>query len=125
MAYEPVWAIGTGKTATPEMAQEVHAAIRGMLTSLWGAEAAQKVRILYGGSMNAANADSCLRRLILTVVSSEELRFRAIRLFRLSSRLASFPERKLFQIGIQTSGLIAGGLFLCLFCGLSQVGSCR
>jgi len=60
VAYEPVWAIGTGKTATPEMAQEVHAAIRGMLTVLWGADAAQTVRILYGGSMNAANADSLL-----------------------------------------------------------------
>ncbi|MEA3493407.1 MAG: triose-phosphate isomerase [Candidatus Margulisiibacteriota bacterium] len=51
IAYEPVWAIGTGKTATPEQAQEVHAAIRKMLP----AEVADKTRILYGGSVKPAN----------------------------------------------------------------------
>jgi len=52
IAYEPVWAIGTGETATPEQAQEMHAAIRSWLAS--------DTRILYGGSMNAANAEALL-----------------------------------------------------------------
>jgi triosephosphate isomerase (TIM) len=60
VAYEPVWAIGTGKTATPEMAEEVHAEIRSLLSGLIGAEAAEKVRILYGGSMKPENADELL-----------------------------------------------------------------
>lgn len=60
IAYEPVWAIGTGKTATPEMAEEVHAEIRCLLAGLIGAEAAEKVRILYGGSMKPENADELL-----------------------------------------------------------------
>ena len=55
VAYEPVWAIGTGKTATPEMAQEVHAMLRARLQAK-SAEAAAKVRILYGGSMKPDNA---------------------------------------------------------------------
>jgi triosephosphate isomerase len=55
LAYEPVWAIGTGKTATPEMAQEVHAFIRGKIAAL-DAAVADGLRILYGGSMNPANA---------------------------------------------------------------------
>jgi len=55
IAYEPVWAIGTGKTATPEQAQEVHGFIRGMITQQDSAVAA-KVRILYGGSMKPSNA---------------------------------------------------------------------
>lgn len=55
VAYEPVWAIGTGKTATPEMAQEVHAMLRARL-QVKSAEAAAKVRILYGGSMKPDNA---------------------------------------------------------------------
>lgn len=59
IAYEPVWAIGTGKTATPDQAQEVHAFIRGKLASL-NADVADKVRILYGGSMNAGNAADLL-----------------------------------------------------------------
>jgi triosephosphate isomerase len=59
IAYEPVWAIGTGKTATPEQAQEVHAFIRGKLASL-DAGVADGVRILYGGSMNAGNAAELL-----------------------------------------------------------------
>jgi triosephosphate isomerase (TIM) len=60
IAYEPVWAIGTGKVATTEQAQEVHAFIRGLLTKLFGEQAAQKVRILYGGSMKPANAPELL-----------------------------------------------------------------
>ncbi len=60
IAYEPVWAIGTGKTATPEMAQEVHAFIRQLLTEAYDESAAQKVRVLYGGSMKPANAAELL-----------------------------------------------------------------
>jgi triosephosphate isomerase len=55
IAYEPVWAIGTGKTATPEQAQDVHRFIRERLAELDG-PIAQDVRILYGGSVNASNA---------------------------------------------------------------------
>ncbi len=55
IAYEPVWAIGTGKTATPEQAQDVHSAIRFMVAD-YDADTAAKMRILYGGSVNAANA---------------------------------------------------------------------
>ena len=60
IAYEPVWAIGTGKTATPEDAEAVHATIRRLLAELIGAEAAEKVRILYGGSMKPENAETLL-----------------------------------------------------------------
>lgn len=60
IAYEPVWAIGTGKVASTEQAQEVHAYIRDLLTKLYGAPLAQKVRILYGGSMKPANAPELL-----------------------------------------------------------------
>ena len=56
IAYEPVWAIGTGKTATPEMAEETHAYIRKVLAEMFGAETAEKVRIQYGGSMKGANS---------------------------------------------------------------------
>ena len=56
VAYEPVWAIGTGKTATPDIAQETHAHIRKELEAMFGAEVAGKVRIQYGGSMKADNA---------------------------------------------------------------------
>ena len=59
IAYEPVWAIGTGKTASPDQAQEVHAFIRGKLAAL-DTVVAEKVRILYGGSMNAGNAAELL-----------------------------------------------------------------
>jgi triosephosphate isomerase len=55
VAYEPVWAIGTGEVATPEDAQEVCVAIRGRLGELYSAELAQGVRVLYGGSVKAAN----------------------------------------------------------------------
>ncbi len=60
IAYEPVWAIGTGKVATTAQAQEVHAFIRDLLTKLYGAPVAQKVRILYGGSMKPSNAPELL-----------------------------------------------------------------
>lgn len=60
IAYEPVWAIGTGETASPEQAQEMHAVIRTILKETYGAETAEKVRILYGGSMKPANAKELL-----------------------------------------------------------------
>jgi triosephosphate isomerase len=56
LAYEPVWAIGTGKTATPEMAQDVHAFIRAQLGEALGADAAATIRIQYGGSVKPDNA---------------------------------------------------------------------
>lgn len=59
VAYEPVWAIGTGRTATPEMAQDTHAKLRGRLVARDGAAAAA-VRILYGGSMKPDNAKALL-----------------------------------------------------------------
>ncbi|TMS34837.1 hypothetical protein L596_002348 [Steinernema carpocapsae] len=55
IAYEPVWAIGTGKTASPEQAQEVHAWIREFLKEKVSADVAEKVRIIYGGSVTAEN----------------------------------------------------------------------
>lgn len=55
IAYEPVWAIGTGKTATPAQAQEVHAYIRGLLKALFGAEVSSSLRIQYGGSVKPEN----------------------------------------------------------------------
>lgn len=58
VAYEPVWAIGTGKTATPEMAQAVHAVLRAQLAA--ATTNPKRIHILYGGSMNAANAASLL-----------------------------------------------------------------
>jgi triosephosphate isomerase len=60
VAYEPVWAIGTGRTATSLQAQEVHKFIRGLLTSLYGSETAEALRIQYGGSMKAENAAELL-----------------------------------------------------------------
>jgi triosephosphate isomerase len=56
LAYEPVWAIGTGETATPEQAQEIHAFSRAVVAELLGAEVAQYMRILYGGSCKPGNA---------------------------------------------------------------------
>jgi triosephosphate isomerase len=56
VAYEPVWAIGTGRNATPEQAQEVHAYLRGELKRLFGVNVANTVRILYGGSVKPDNA---------------------------------------------------------------------
>lgn len=56
IAYEPIWAIGTGKTATPEMAQEVCASIRSVVHDMFGADIASSVRVLYGGSVKPENA---------------------------------------------------------------------
>ena len=58
IAYEPVWAIGTGLTATPEQAQEMHSHIRGLVAAKYGREIADGCSILYGGSCNAKNAAS-------------------------------------------------------------------
>ncbi|WP_395239484.1 triose-phosphate isomerase, partial [Salmonella sp. s54412] len=55
IAYEPVWAIGTGKTASPEQAQEVHEQLRKWIKDNLSAEVANAVRIIYGGSVNAKN----------------------------------------------------------------------
>mgnify|MGYP001055976025 FL=1 len=60
IAYEPIWAIGTGKTATDEMAQEVHAEIRKVLAEMFGDTSADSIRILYGGSMKPENAAGLL-----------------------------------------------------------------
>ncbi len=60
IAYEPVWAIGTGRVATPEQAQEVHAFIRRLLVELGGQESAAACRILYGGSVKADNIDTLM-----------------------------------------------------------------
>jgi triosephosphate isomerase len=60
LAYEPVWAIGTGKVATPEQAEEVHAELRKLLVQRYNSEAAEKVRILYGGSVKPSNAADLL-----------------------------------------------------------------
>jgi triosephosphate isomerase len=60
IAYEPVWAIGTGKTATPDMAQEVHAFIRKQLGAIFGKDSAGAMRILYGGSVKPDNIDTLM-----------------------------------------------------------------
>jgi triosephosphate isomerase (TIM) len=60
VAYEPVWAIGTGKTATSAQAEEVCAMIRGLLVDALGKEVGEGIRILYGGSMNPANVDELM-----------------------------------------------------------------
>lgn len=62
IAYEPIWAIGTGKTATPEQAQEVHEFIRNLLVKLTSVETAQEITIQYGGSVNAKNAKELLSK---------------------------------------------------------------
>jgi triosephosphate isomerase len=60
IAYEPVWAIGTGKTATPEIAAEAHAHIRSLVRGKYGEDAASKARILYGGSVKPDNAKTLM-----------------------------------------------------------------
>src|SRR5699024_4686757 len=62
IAYEPIWAIGTGETATPEQAQEIHKKIREELDSLYDDKAAEEIRILYGGSMKPHNAEELLKQ---------------------------------------------------------------
>lgn len=58
VAYEPVWAIGTGRAASPDDVQAVHAYCRSVVHQIWGGEAASKISILYGGSVTLANADA-------------------------------------------------------------------
>ena len=60
IAYEPVWAIGTGKTATPEQAQEMHGHIRRTLAETHGGDVAASIRILYGGSVKPDNISSLM-----------------------------------------------------------------
>ncbi len=60
VAYEPVWAIGTGRTATPAIAQEVHAAVRDWFDRIQGSEVAANIRILYGGSVNPGNVSGLM-----------------------------------------------------------------
>jgi len=60
IAYEPVWAIGTGKTATPDQAQEVHQVIRQLIARIFSEEIAEKIRILYGGSVKPDNVDQLM-----------------------------------------------------------------
>ena len=60
IAYEPVWAIGTGRTATPEQAEEVHSLVRGILAASFGDEVAQRVTIQYGGSVKPDNVDQLM-----------------------------------------------------------------
>jgi triosephosphate isomerase (TIM) len=62
IAYEPVWAIGTGRTATPEQAESIHGAIRGAMLERYGRHCADVVRILYGGSVNDDNVDSLVAK---------------------------------------------------------------
>jgi triosephosphate isomerase len=60
IAYEPVWAIGTGRTATDDQAQAAHAFIRALLRELFGAAVAEATRILYGGSVKPGNVDGLM-----------------------------------------------------------------
>jgi triosephosphate isomerase len=60
IAYEPVWAIGTGKTATPQIASDAHAVIRRQAAATFGEAAAQSLRILYGGSVKPDNAKTLM-----------------------------------------------------------------
>jgi triosephosphate isomerase len=62
IAYEPVWAIGTGKTATPDQAQEVHAFVRQQFAALYDDAAAQAVRVLYGGSVKPENIEALMQQ---------------------------------------------------------------
>ena len=62
IAYEPVWAIGTGKTATPDQAQEVHASIRKVVGAVADRGTAEAVRILYGGSVKPDNIDELMKQ---------------------------------------------------------------
>lgn len=61
LAYEPVWAIGTGKVATPEQAQEVHAWIRQWLTAHFDPDMSDNMRIIYGGSVTASNSGTLIQ----------------------------------------------------------------
>jgi triosephosphate isomerase len=61
IAYEPVWAIGTGKTATPQIAEEMHGAIRAIVEDMFGGDTAEAVRIQYGGSVNPDNIEDLMK----------------------------------------------------------------
>ncbi|MBI4051652.1 MAG: triose-phosphate isomerase [Elusimicrobia bacterium] len=76
VAYEPVWAIGTGRTATPQQAQEAHRFVRELLARQWGDPLAQSVRVLYGGSVKADNIDALMaeRDLDGALVGGESLK---------------------------------------------------
>ena len=73
IAYEPIWAIGTGRTATSDQAEEVCGAIRDCIREMYGARVARSVTIQYGGSMNASNAAELLSKPMLTAASSAAL----------------------------------------------------
>lgn len=62
IAYEPVWAIGTGLTATPQQAQQAHQLVRGLLAEMYDAQLAEEIRILYGGSVKPANAAELMKQ---------------------------------------------------------------
>lgn len=62
LAYEPVWAIGTGKTASDSQAQQAHSFIRSLVSDIFGSKVAQQVRIVYGGSVKPANVDGLLQQ---------------------------------------------------------------
>jgi len=62
VAYEPVWAIGTGRTATPEIAEEAHQILRGGIREILGPVTAENLRILYGGSVKPANIQSLMSK---------------------------------------------------------------
>mmetsp|Transcript_4376 Transcript_4376/g.7341 ORF Transcript_4376/g.7341 Transcript_4376/m.7341 type:complete len:284 (+) Transcript_4376:132-983(+) len=62
IAYEPVWAIGTGKVATPEIAQSVHETCRGIISNMYGEEVADDIRILYGGSVSPESVDGLMKK---------------------------------------------------------------
>ncbi|MFX0049356.1 MAG: triose-phosphate isomerase family protein, partial [Candidatus Hermodarchaeota archaeon] len=62
IAYEPIWAIGTGKTATPEQAEEIHLFIRELIDSSYGKNTAEKIRIQYGGSIKPNNAKEIFKK---------------------------------------------------------------
>lgn len=62
VAYEPIWAIGTGKVATPEIAQDVHAVCRGILEEMYGSKVADDTRILYGGSVSPGSVDGLMAK---------------------------------------------------------------
>jgi triosephosphate isomerase len=61
IAYEPIWAIGTGRTATPDQIQEIHIFIRKIYAEMYG-KAAEEIRILYGGSVNSYNISNLMRK---------------------------------------------------------------
>jgi triosephosphate isomerase (TIM) len=61
LAYEPVWAIGTGRTATPDQAEEVHAFLRSVLADVFDQTAADRIRIQYGGSVKPENTEDLMR----------------------------------------------------------------